>query len=66
MVELETYLTITRVGSPRKSISHRGWVVGRYHEDGILGYDSALDSSAGWEVEVESWGDRVQGFVGCT
>jgi hypothetical protein len=63
---LEMYLTLTCVGSPRESIHHHGWVVGRYHEDGILGYDSALDSSTGGEVEVESWGDRVQGFVRCT
>jgi len=63
---VEMYLTLTHVGSPREGISHRGWVVGRYHEDAILGYDSALDSSMGGEVEVESWGDWVQGFVGCT
>lgn len=57
------YLKLTCVGSSRESINYCGWVVYRYNKDGILGYDSALDSSSGGEVENEGGGDWVQSFI---
>jgi hypothetical protein len=38
-------------------------MVSGYNKDGILGYDSALDSSGGREVEIEGSGDWVQGLI---
>jgi len=54
------------VGRSRESFDHSRRMVGRYHENGVPGYDGALDRGKGGEMENERSGDWIQGFIRCT